>query len=299
MISMLVGIASGFFIDRGFLCSCRRKSRSYCFLPSGLFGAHCSAVYGKPLGSSLSTPLVRGFPSPLSAAMSIRATLFWLISSLSPAFSSTNFSSVSTQFTFSLVCGSVMFSFASVGKLPLESAMVTSSAGSIDSGFFITVSSFSSFSFSTSFVTLSQVFTSSTTLFRLVSDLSSSVNISLASSLLIATVSGLLGSGAGSSRLDLTWVSSSCFASIWLAVGLGSSTLTVVTSSTLTVVASSTLAGLTSFSSEVSSPAFTSTGEASTTSFASSSSLLLATFAQLAFLAGGGVCWLDCGGVGS
>merc|ERR1719365_276670 len=231
-------------------------------------------------------PLVRGFPSPLSvAAMSILATLFWLISSLSPAFSSTvlSFTSSSTQFTFSLVCGvSVMFSFASVGKFPLESAIVTSSAGSIDSGFFITVSSFFSSSTS-SFDTMSEGFTSSATLLRFVSDLSSSVNISLASSLLIAAISGLLGSDTASSRLDFTSVSSSCFASIWLAaVGVTSSTLAVT---------SSTLTGLTS-SLEVCSSNFTSPGQASATSFISSS-LLLATLAQLAFLGGGGVCWLD------
>merc|ERR1719365_112478 len=236
-------------------------------------------------------PLVRGFPSPLSvAAMSILATLFWLISSLSPAFSSTvlSFTSSSTQFTFSLVCGvSVMFSFASVGKFPLESAIVTSSAGSIDSGFFITVSSFFSSSTS-SFDTMAEGFTSSATLF--ISDLSSSVNISLASSLLIAAISGLLGSDTTSSRLDFTSVSSSCFASIWLAaVGVTSSTL-AVTSSTLTGL-TSTLVGLTS-SLEVCSSNFTSPGQASATSFISSS-LLLATLAQLAFLGGGGVCWLD------
>ena len=30
---MNVNQFTGFFIDRGFLCSCKRKSRSYCFFP--------------------------------------------------------------------------------------------------------------------------------------------------------------------------------------------------------------------------------------------------------------------------
>ena len=42
IISMLVGIASGFFKDRGSLCSCNRNSRLYCNFPSGLFADHCS-----------------------------------------------------------------------------------------------------------------------------------------------------------------------------------------------------------------------------------------------------------------
>merc|ERR1719494_114151 len=103
-----------------------------------------------------------------------------------------------------------MFSFASLGKLPFESATDTSiTDGSADS-FFITVCSFSS----TSLVTLSEDFTSPTTFSRLISDLSSFVNISLASSLLIATVSSLLGTDAASSKLTSIGASSSSFATL-------------------------------------------------------------------------------------
>merc|ERR1719477_112316 len=102
-----------------------------------------------------------------------------------------------------------MFSFASLGKLPLESATDTSiTDGSADS-FFITVCSSPS-----SLVTLSEDFTSSTTFSRRISDLSSFVNISLASSLLIATVSSLLGTDAASSKLASIGVSSSSLATV-------------------------------------------------------------------------------------
>merc|ERR1719412_3221652 len=60
-----------------------------------------------------------------------------------------------------------MFSFASLGKLPLESATDTSITDGSAYSFFITVCSFST----SSLVTLSEDFTSSTTFSRLISDL--------------------------------------------------------------------------------------------------------------------------------